>query len=237
MKLSATGLKLFMDCPRCFWLQNTKKIKRPSGPFPSLPGGIDEICKNYFDKYRVHPRYIGKLPPEVEAIGFKGSLFGMNRQDKETLDKWRNFRKSDLEYVHTSGDVLYAVLDDLLIDENGLYVPFDYKSRRGPPKEETNALYTPQINVYALCLNAKGYKTTDYGYLDYYYPVELSEGAMIEFKCEIVKIKTSSKYIIDILDRALECLKDEEEPKANVSCSFCKFTEIIKGEDKCQKLL
>src|SRR3989338_6659737 len=50
--LSPSALNLFLECARCFWLEKVKKIKRPRGIFPSLPGGMDRIIKTYFDSYR-----------------------------------------------------------------------------------------------------------------------------------------------------------------------------------------
>ena len=50
-KLSPSSLSLLSDCPRCFWLQLNKGVKRPEGIFPSLPSGIDRILKDHFDRY------------------------------------------------------------------------------------------------------------------------------------------------------------------------------------------
>ena len=44
-KLSPSSLNLFVNCPRCFYLQVVKKIKRPDTPFPSLPSGMDDALK------------------------------------------------------------------------------------------------------------------------------------------------------------------------------------------------
>src|SRR3989344_3937655 len=57
----STGLNLFRDCPRCFWLHYNKNVHRPRGIFPSLPGGMDLVLKDYFDQFR------GSLPPELEG--------------------------------------------------------------------------------------------------------------------------------------------------------------------------
>jgi len=56
IKLSPSKLNLFLECSLCFWL-NEQGIHRPSGPFPSLPGGMDRKLKIYFDRYRTE----GKL--------------------------------------------------------------------------------------------------------------------------------------------------------------------------------
>ena len=48
-KLSPSALNLFLNCPKCFWLDRNKGKKRPRGIYPSLPGGMDAVIKNYFD--------------------------------------------------------------------------------------------------------------------------------------------------------------------------------------------
>jgi len=62
LRLSPSTLNLFIDCPRCFWLHINKRIHRPRGIFPSLPSGMDNVIKTYFDKYRKK----GELPPELQ---------------------------------------------------------------------------------------------------------------------------------------------------------------------------
>src|SRR3989344_4511673 len=44
-KFSPSSLSLLKDCPRCFWLNFNKNIKRPDSIFPSLPSGMDKILK------------------------------------------------------------------------------------------------------------------------------------------------------------------------------------------------
>jgi hypothetical protein len=79
--LSPSSLSLLKDCPRCFWIQFRKGIKRPNGIFPSLPSGMDRILKNHFDSFRDR----GMLPPELRGLeGIK--LF----DDAGLLETWRN---------------------------------------------------------------------------------------------------------------------------------------------------
>ena len=69
IKLSPTSLNLYLECPRCFWLHFNKKIRRPSGPFPSLPGGMDQVLKIYFDEYRGT-----EILPPIVAEKLQGKL-------------------------------------------------------------------------------------------------------------------------------------------------------------------
>ena len=70
LRLSPSALNLFLECPKCFWLEYGAGIHRPRGPFPSLPGGMDIIIKKYFDSYRA----VGKVPPEI-VNQVEGDLF------------------------------------------------------------------------------------------------------------------------------------------------------------------
>ena len=62
-KLSPSSLSVLKECPRCFWLQVNKKIRRPIGAFPSLPGGMDRILKTHFDSFRSRE----ELPPDEKG--------------------------------------------------------------------------------------------------------------------------------------------------------------------------
>ena len=82
LKISRSGLKLFLDCPRCFWLDLHHKVKRPPGyPF-TLAIAVDYLVKKEFDTYREK----GKLPPVLKNFGIKDAkLF-----NGPELSEWRN---------------------------------------------------------------------------------------------------------------------------------------------------
>lgn len=63
IRLSPASLNIFLDCPKCFWLEKNKSIKRPRGVFPSLPGGMDPVIKTYFDFGR-----LGSLQSGPESL-------------------------------------------------------------------------------------------------------------------------------------------------------------------------
>jgi len=50
--LSRSKVELFMDCPRCFYLDRRLWIARPPGfPF-NLNSAVDALLKREFDRYR-----------------------------------------------------------------------------------------------------------------------------------------------------------------------------------------
>lgn len=107
-KLSPSSINLMLECERCFWLHIVKKVPRPSGPFLSLPSGMDKILKEHFDRFMEK----GKVPPELTENGIKGyKLFN----DKEKLEGWRNNFKGIQFMDEKSGILLRGAVDNLLV--------------------------------------------------------------------------------------------------------------------------
>ena len=208
-KLSPSSINLMLECPRCFYLQIVKKIKRPSGIFPSLPSGMDKILKEHFDRFMKK----NELPPEIKekCSGYK--LFN----EKTLLDLWRNNRKG-IEYLDAkSGILLHGAIDNLLV-KNGKFVVLDYKTRGYPLKEDTHEYYQTQMDLYNFLLNKNGYKTEDFTYLLFYFPKEVKETGEVIFDNELVKIKTSSLNGEKIFNKAITLLQGEEPED---KCEWC----------------
>ncbi|MBU0687624.1 MAG: PD-(D/E)XK nuclease family protein [Candidatus Margulisbacteria bacterium] len=214
LRLSPSSLNLYLDCPRCFWLQFNKGIKRPSGPFPSLPGGMDIVIKKYFDTFRAK----GELPPELE-----GKVEGKLLKDMELMRKWRNWR-TGLRYEDKELDaVLSGALDDCLVDD-GKYIPVDYKTRGFDLKADSSALYDNQLSCYNLLLEKNGYQHNSSAYLAYYIPKEVCEGGVVKFKIEVVKMNADPDKAFRTFKSAVQLLKGDIPP-ADERCGFCGWSE------------
>ena len=183
IKLSPSTLNLFLDCPRCFWLDKVKGIKRPRGIFPSLPGGMDRVIKVHFDNFRAK----NVLPPELNGANFEGVKLFSNQAE---LEKWRNWR-TGLEYRDNDGSVLSGALDDLLV-KTGRYIPFDYKTK-GSVTTEEDAIkyYQNQLDCYSLLLEENKMPTAGYGFLLYYSPKCVNPSGIVDFELQAIKIKTN----------------------------------------------
>ncbi len=219
-KLSPSALNLFLDCPRCFWLEKNKNIKRPRGIFPSLPGGMDLAIKAYFDKHRQS----NDLPPEVS-----GKLPGNLLADMNLLTKWRNWRATDLRYEDKSlNAVLSGALDDCLIDA-GFYIPLDYKTRGFELKDDPRKYYQTQLDCYCLILESKGYKTKGLAYLIYYWPLDVREDGIVKFHVEPIRIETNIESAKRIFNDAVVLLT-REMPESKPECEYCNLVTSRKNE-------
>jgi|SRR3989344_5252878 len=217
-KLSPSSINIMLDCPKCFWLQIVKKIKRPEGIFPSLPSGMDKVLKIHFDKFMKE----GLLPPEVRDIGLSNGykLF----EDKEQLDIWRSNFEGIQYKDKTSGILLRGAIDNLMQKGKKLIV-LDYKTRGFPLKEDTATHYQAQMDIYNFLLRKNGYETEDYAYLLFYHPKEVSDTGELIFNTDLVKMETSAKRGGEIFEKAIKILELKKPPKSAEDCKFCEYRE------------
>lgn len=213
IRLSPSTLSLYKECPRCFWLQMNERVARPRGIFPSLPGGMDLVIKDYFDKYR------GALPPELE-----GKVEGTLLDDSAVLERWRNWR-TGLSWRDEELDAtLFGALDDCLVLPNGLFAPLDYKTRGFPPKEGgSEEYYQHQLDAYALLLQENGYSSADVAYLVYYYPKEVRENGLVQFAVEPHRMQIDKERAKKLFTDAVLLLRDgkPEFHRESTTCEYC----------------
>jgi len=217
IKLSPSSISLFLECPRCFWLDKIKGIKRPSGPFPSLPNGMDRILKEHFDLHRGD----NSAPEELEGR-FKGRLF----QDIAKLNVWRNnFR--GLRYTDPdSGATLMGALDDLFVTEDGKHAPLDFKTRGYPRKDDTHKYYQHQMDIYSLLLEKNHLPPADFAILIFYHPTGVNNAHDVVFDPDPVKVPVSRKNGERIFLDAVKCLEMPNPPEPGKGCEWCVWKEI-----------
>lgn len=205
VSLSASTLKLYLDCPRCFWVHLTKGLERPRGPYPSLPTGMDGVLKRYFDAYRK----TGTLPPLLDGR-LTGTLL--------TTPLSMGFTDPAL---HAR---LWGKLDDCLVLADGRHAPLDHKTRASAPADVgyTEQYYQLQMDVYSLLLEREGLPISRTAYVVYYYPLsgELHKG--FPFGVTIHHITTDPEKAARVFREAARLL-DGPLPKAGASCEFCRW--------------
>ena len=206
IKLSPSTLNLFLECPRCFWMDKVKGIKRPRGIFPSLPGGMDRVIKLHFDGFRAKD----SLPPELNGASFDGiKLY----RDQAQLEKWRSWR-TGLEYKDADGSILSGAIDDLLVKDDR-YIPFDYKTK-GSPTTEADAIkyYQNQLDCYTLLLHENHLPSAGFAYLLYYSPKSVGPSGAVQFELQALKIPTDAERARATFRKAVQLLKTPTSPRS-----------------------
>lgn len=219
-KVSPSAIGMLLECPRCLWLHYNEQISRPRGAFPSLPDGMDNVFKDYFDTYRAKR----EVPPEIAGKILGAKLYN---EDMEKFNVWRNinFGRGGLAAEFPQYDtILRGAIDELLVSNGGEYIPFDFKTRGYPIKEDTHEHYQHQLDLYALLFQENGMPPTAYGYLLFFWPKEYNSGSVL-FDAELVKLDVSP-------DRGEKILADVHKiisgpkPTAHEECEFCLYRGV-----------
>ena len=217
ISLSPSKLGIYRDCPRCFYDANVLKIERPRGIFPSLPGGIDRVMKVHGDQYR------GRMMPPLDKT-LTGIFWGTVEQINK-LRNWRSGLKASLTAHGKSVNVIGA-LDDLVLEHDGTYSPFDTKTKGDVPKDDGSQYYQAQMDFYALMLRQNGMMPSGKAYLAYWYPVS-AEGNGITFACQPYTLTADADRAIKLIEDAVAVLIGDR-PAVNPTCEYCKFAEARK---------
>jgi hypothetical protein len=219
IKLSPSSLNAFRTCARCFWM-NVHGKGVPSGPFPSLPGGIDIILKAYYDKHRAKG-----LPPIL-----KGKL-DARLVDQATAERIRKYIYWNDEQTGAS---LRGKMDDCFVDEKDALVVMDNKTRGFPLKEESSDLddiYAFQLDCYAFILKQNGHKVSDVGYLAYYIPEhtdDIEKG--IRFGVHLKKLKLNPERVPEVFRDAVATARKTHPPKEHEECELCHWIAAMTAE-------
>jgi CRISPR/Cas system-associated exonuclease Cas4 (RecB family) len=224
-KVSRSKIELFVQCPRCFWLDVRLKIKRPDGPPFQINKTIDELLKKEFDGYRVkakaHPMMTKN---KVKAIPFS----------HEDLDKWRhNF--TGVATVHQATNLhIFGAVDDVWINEQDELVVVDYKATSKASEVSIDAdwqmSYKRQMEVYQWLLRANGFPVSDTGYFVY------ANGRMdvdgfynrVEFTTKVIPYIGNAKWVEPTIESMKKCMDSDVMPPVGKAamggdCDFCSY--------------
>lgn len=213
IKVSPSSVSMLLECPRCLWLQVNEDIKRPRGIFPSLPDGMDNVFKKYFDEYRARD----EMPPEIEGK-IEGTLFN----DLKQLNSWRefNFGRGGIKAQIPEYEIMLSgAIDDLVVSSDGKFVPFDFKTRGYPTKPDTHEHYRYQLDLYSLLFQKNGFEPADYGYLLFFWPESYSLG-MANFKTNLVKLDVSPSRGMSVLKKVYDIVTGSK-PDSHGICEYC----------------
>ncbi len=227
MKISRSGLKLYLDCPRCFWLDTHHKIKRPPGyPF-TLSIAVDHLVKKEFDKYRAE----GTLPPVL----IKHGITDAKLYSGENLSEWRNNFKGISYYDESLNCNLYGAVDDVLQFSDGSLGVIDYKSS-GAREITIYDDYQKQMDVYNYILKQNGYETYPEAFFVFYKVIKEGETGFanaLKFTEEVRAVKVNTDWVGPVFEKAVALARSDKPPKEppapgrnGTGCDHCNFVEM-----------
>ncbi|MCX5709684.1 MAG: PD-(D/E)XK nuclease family protein [Candidatus Omnitrophica bacterium] len=219
VKLSRSKIELFLNCPRCFWLDMKKGIKRPPPAPYTINSAIDGLLKQEFDVCRESgtAHYIIKKY-SINAIPYKC----------EEINKWRhNF--TGIQFHHKATDFLvFGAVDDVWVNPEGELIVVDYKAT-GAKEYQIYPGYKRQMEVYQWLLIQNGYRVSRTGYF-LFAKVNKNGGfaeGKLSFDLTLEPLEGDTSWIEEAIIKARECMEGLVSSSSS-ECSYCKFVTEAK---------
>ena len=219
--LSRSKVELFMDCPRCFYLDRRLGIARPAGfPF-NLNSAVDALLKTEFDQYRKsqqpHPLF---REAKINAVPHA----------HPQLARWRaNF--TGVRSVHAeTGLELFGAIDDLWRDlDSGELMVADYKSTSKSAEvtidEPWQISYKRQMEFYQWLLRRQDLPVSRRGWFVYCNGRRdlPAFDAHLEFRIKLIPYDGDDGWVEDTLLAIRGTLERDAPPPLDEDCEYCRF--------------
>lgn len=216
--LSRSKIELFLECPRCFYLDRRWRVARPDGPPFSLNLAVDALLKREFDTYRLR----GEAHPSMILYGVDAVPF--RHADLET---WRD-TPTGIRLLHgPSNFEVFGLVDDIWRHPDGSLAVVDYKATSTPAQITLDHRhgYKRQLEVYQWLLRGNGFDVSDTAYFVFVNARRdrPSFNRSLEFTMQILPHEGSVGWIDDALIAARECLMGDMPPPAASDCPWCAY--------------
>jgi CRISPR/Cas system-associated exonuclease Cas4 (RecB family) len=216
IKLSRSKIELFLDCPRCFWLDMKKGVKRPPPAPYTINSAIDGLLKQEFDVHREDGTahyLINKY--NLKVIPYKC----------DEINKWRhNF--TGVQFHHKATDFLvFGAVDDVWVNPAGELIVVDYKAT-GAKEYQIYPGYKRQMEVYQWLLAQNGYKVSKTGYF-LFAKVNKDSGfaeGKLAFDLFLEPLEGDNTWVEGVIFDARKAI-DGKIPEAKPECVYCSFAK------------
>jgi CRISPR/Cas system-associated exonuclease Cas4 (RecB family) len=227
-KVSRSKIELFMQCPRCFWLDVRLKISRPSSPPFNINKTIDELFKKEFD---VH-RKAGTPHPIMTA----NKLTGVVPFAHADLDLWR-YNFTGVVALHQPTNLhVFGAIDDVWVNEAGELMVVDYKATSKAKDVSIDSdwqiSYKRQMETYQWLLRQNGFTVSDTGYFVYTNARMDSDGFgdKLEFTTKLIPYTGSDAWVEPTLEKMKQCMDSDDMPPVGDSlmggpCEHCAYAK------------
>ncbi len=224
-KVSRSKIELFMQCPRCFWLDVRLKITRPDSPPFNINKAIDELFKKEFD---VH-RQAGTPHPIMTSNKVKAVPY----QHKD-LPTWReNF--TGVVALHKPTNLhVFGAIDDVWVNEDGELIVVDYKATSKPKEVSIDSdwqiSYKRQLETYQWLLRQNGFDVSDTGYFVYTNARVDPEGFFdkLDFTTKLIPYTGNDGWVEPTLAKMKACMDSPDMPPVGEDimggpCKYCTY--------------
>ncbi len=225
-KASRSKIDLFLNCPRCYYLDCRMGVARPPGfPF-ALNSAVDALLKKEFDLHRSKKR----PHPLMSAYGLRDVI----PYDHEDMELWRSNFKG-ITFLHEPTNLLVTgAIDDVWIDKDGELIIVDYKSTSKEEKvsldKEWQIGYKRQMEVYQWLFRQNGFKVSRTGFFVYCNGKtdRAAFDAKLEFDIDLIPYTGDDSWIPGALKDMKACLMNEKIPEPAKACDYCSYRKAAR---------
>lgn len=228
-RISRSKIDLFVECPRCFYLDRRLGVSRPQGfPF-NLNSAVDTLLKKEFDIHRKQ-----KTPhPLMDSYGVDAVPF----QHKD-LDKWRENFTGVETFFEPANFVVFGAVDDIWVDKNNKLIVVDYKATSKDEEVNLDAEwqdgYKRQMEIYQWLLRQNEFEISDTGYFVYCNGKRDREAfdGKLEFDVKLIPYTGKSDWVEKTLLDMKKCLDADEIPRSAPQCDYCSYINSVNNATK-----
>ena len=224
-RVSRSKIDLYVECPKCFYLDRKLGVARPPGyPF-SLNSAVDALLKKEFDSHRAERT----THPLMENYGIDAVPF----QHKD-INKWRDSLRGGIEYLDEPTNLLITGgIDDVWVNPEGELLIVDYKAavKNGEIilDAEWQNSYKRQMEIYQWLFRKNDFKVSPIGYFVYANGKTDREAfdGKLEFDVHIIPYTGDTSWIEPKLKEIKRVLDSDDQPDANKDCDYCSYREAV----------
>jgi hypothetical protein len=224
-QLSRTKIELFVECPRCLFLDVARGIPRPSGPPFTLNNAVDSLMKAEFDRYRA----AGEPHPLFATVGLDAVPF-----QHPDIDRWRHNFTGVRWLDDETGWTLFGAVDDLWKARTGELIVADYKATARaemPTAKNLYPSYRRQMDVYQFLVRRQNFEVSDRGWFVYTNGNGRAGGFgdKLCFTTSMVPYDGNDGWVLDAFRRAVATIEGGAIPDSGKDCEYCPYVAGASG--------
>lgn len=226
-RLSRSKIDLFLNCPRCFYLDRRLGVSQPPGPPFSLNSAVDKLLKKEFDIHRAK----GTAHPFMKSYGIDAVPF---RHPK--MNEWRDALYHGIQHLYEPANfIVTGGVDDVWINPKGELIIVDYKATAKDSEVNLDAEwqigYKRQMEIYQWLFRQNGFSVSSTGYFVYCNGKTDTAAfdGKLEFGVKLLPYTGKTNWVEGTLNDIRACLDSDELPASGDQCDFCEYRAAVKN--------
>ncbi len=222
-RISRSKIDLFLNCPKCFYLDRRLGIPQPPGfPF-NLNSAVDKLLKKEFDIYRAK----AQAHPLMKEAGLDAIPF-----NHPQMDEWRNALSGGITYAYPGTNLLLTGgVDDVWQNSQKELIIVDYKATSKDGEMGIDADwqlgYRRQMEIYQWLFRKNGFKVQTQGYFVYCNGLTDREAFenRLDFEISLIPYEGNDSWVDGAIKDLYACLQSDQMPESGEDCQFCQYRE------------